>query len=212
MNFNNTTPPANPPQILDFPVEKQPSRLSINSDDEEIRFLYVNYYSMVYRRCLSVLYNEEDAKDAAHEVFAKIQELKTEGRFRPTFPKTYLSTAAKNMGLNIKKKARRELTRIFDMATDRSLEWFGERGEQGREKWEAGIIDNGYERINAEIIVKIILKEQDETTRRIYFYKYHDNMTLEQIGEAVGLGKSAVQKRVKKLEEQVGAVLGRAGR
>jgi len=212
MIYKDSTTPSNSSQIPPFGVENRSPELSIKTDDEEIGLLYVNYYSLVYRRCLSVLYNEEDAKDAAHEVFAKIQKLKTEGKFHTSFPKTYLSTAAKNMGLNTKKKARRELIEIYNTATNGSLEWFKERGEQGREKWEAGIIDNGYELVEAKIIVKIILKEQDETTRRIYFYKYHDNMTLEQTGEAVGLSISAVQARIEKLKEQVRAELGRAGK
>ena len=113
------------------------------------------------------------------------------------------------MGINKKKRARRELIEVYNMAADGSLKWFIDRGgEEGKEKWEAGIVGNGYEQVEAEIIVKAILDEQDETNRKIYFYKYHDDMNLEQIGEVVGLGKSAVQKRIKKLEEQVKAALG----
>jgi len=210
MSLKNGTNSINPPQILNFSVEKQSAQLSINIDDKEIELLYVNYYPMVYRRCLSILHNEEDAKDMSHEVFAKIQELKTDGRFHTSFPKTYLSTAAKNMSFNQKKRARRELIEIYNIATNESLDRFKDREEKGRKIWEAGIIDNGYEQVEAEIIVKAILEEQDEITRKIYFYKYHDNMTLEQIGEAVGLGKSAVQIRIDKYKEQFKVKLGRA--
>jgi len=210
MSLHNNTPAPNSPQILRFPVENQPPKVSINTDDEEIRLLYVNYYPMVYRRCLSILHNEEDAKDMAHEVFTKIQELKTEGRFHTSFPKTYLSTAAKNMSINQKKKARREFIQIYNIATDVSLDWFKGSGEQGLEKWKTGIIDNGYEQNEAEKIKKTILEKQDEITRRIYFYKYHDNLTLKQIGEAVGLKKSAIHKRVQNLEKQFKA--GKAGK
>jgi len=107
------------------------------------------------------------------------------------------------MGINKKKRARNEINKIYDMATNESIDWFIEKGEEGKEKWEIGITDNGYDQVEAEIIVKAILDEQDEVTRKIYFYKYHDDMTLEQIGEVVGLKKSAVQTRIKNLEEQV---------
>jgi len=210
MNNKDATTPPNSPQIPGFQAENRPPKLSISTDGEEIGLLYSEYYSLVYRRGLSVLHNEEDAKDMAHEVFAKIQKLKTEGKFHASFPKTYLSTAAKNMSLNQKKRARRELIEIYNIATNESLDRFKGREEKGREIWEAGIIDNGYEQVEAEIIVKAILEEQDETARRIYFYKYHDGMTLEQIGEAVGLGRSAVQTRIDKLKEQVKVKLGRA--
>lgn len=171
----------------------------------------MEYYSLVYRRCLAILRSKENAEDAAHDVFEHIQKLKSKGRLNITYPKTYLSTTARNMSLNERKRARRELVEIYDMATNGSLNWFRDKGVQEQEMWEAGIIDNNYEQTEAEIIVKAILDEQDETTRKIYFYKYHDDMTLEQIGEAVGLGKSAVHKRIKKLEGQVKAALGKVG-
>ena len=102
---------------------------------------------------------------------------------------------------------------VYNIATNGSLDWFKDKeGGQGQKILEAGIIDNGYDQVESEIIVKAILDEQDETTRRIYFYKYHDDMILEQIGEAVGLKKSAVQKRIKNLEEQVRLKMGRAGK
>ena len=198
MDFKDGTSPLNPQKILLFPVENQPSRLSIKIDDADIGFLYMEYYSLVFNRCLYILGNREDAQDAAHNVFEKIQELKSKGRLKIPYPKTYLSAAARNMGINKKKRARRELNEIYDMATGGSLNLFRDKGEQEREVWETGIADNGCDQVEAEIIVKAILDEQDETSRKIYFYKYHDEMTLEQIGEVVGLKKSAVQKRIKK--------------
>jgi RNA polymerase sigma-70 factor (ECF subfamily) len=212
MNFKDDNSPK-PSIILPFPVENQQTCLSIKTDETDIGSFYREYYSMVDTRCLVILGNEEDAKDAAHDVFEKIQELKkTKGQLDIPYPKTYLSTAAKNMGINKKKRARRELNEICNMATNGGLNWFKEKGEQGRDKWEITVTDNGYKQAEAEILVNAILNEQDETTCKIYFYKYHDDMTLEQIGEVVGLGKSAVQKRIKKLEEQVRVKMGKVGK
>jgi RNA polymerase sigma-70 factor (ECF subfamily) len=211
MDFKDDQNQSNLSIILPFPVENPKPRLSIHIDDANIGIFYREYYSMVYTRCLAMLGNEEDAQDAAHDVFANIQERKAKGLPAIDYPKTYLSTAATNMGINKKKRARRELNEIYNMATNGSIDWFkNNKEDQEREKWEIGITDNGYEQVEAEIIVKAILDEQDETTRKIYFYKYHDDMTLEQIGEIVGLGKSAVQKRIKKLEEQIRVKMGEA--
>jgi len=210
MGFIDCTQPPQSPIILPFPVKNQQPQLSIKIDDADIGIFYREYYSVVYKRCLLMLGNREDAQDAAHDVFEKIQELKSKGRLHVPYPKTYLSTAAKNMGINKKKRARRELNQIYDMATNGSLNWFKDNGEQGQEVWEIGITDNGYDQVEAEIIVKAILDEQDERTRRIYFYKYHDDMTLKQIGEAVGLSISAVRKRIKNLEKQVKVKMGKA--
>jgi RNA polymerase sigma-70 factor (ECF subfamily) len=215
MDFKDDKNPSKPSIILPFPAEKHQSRLSITIDDADMGTFYREYYSLVYYRCLAMLGNEEDAQDMVHDVFAEIQERTTKGLPAIDYPKTYLSTAAKNMSINKIKRAkrerdeaRRELFEVYEMATNGSIERFKDKGEQERELWRKDLAGNGYEQVEAEIIIKAILDEQDETTRTIYIYKYHDDMTLEQIGEAVGLRKSAVQKRIKKLEGQVRAAWG----
>ncbi|MDR1838607.1 MAG: RNA polymerase sigma factor [Treponema sp.] len=191
-------------------MKNQPPQLSIKIDDADIGIFYREFYSTVFNRCLVMLGNKEAAQDAAHDVFEKIQMLKSKGRLHVPYPKTYFSTAARNMGINKKKRARREFNKIYDMATNGSLDWFKDKGEQGQDIWEIGITDNGYDQVEAKIIVKAILDEQDEKARKIYFYKFHDDMTLEQIGEILSLSPSAVRKRIKKLEEQARAKTGKA--
>jgi len=194
MGFKDGTVPPQPPTILPSSVENQQPHLSIG--------MYEEHYPMVYRRCLAILGNAEDAEDAAHDVFARIQKRKAKGLFSVTYPKTYLSRMATNMGID-KKKERRDFITTYDIATTESLNGL-------KDNWEPSIMDNGYEQVEAEIIVQAILDEQDEITRKIYFYKYRDDMTLEQIAEVVGLRKSAVHKRIKKLEGVVKAKMGRA--
>jgi len=212
MNLDNTKPLANSPQIIPFPVEKPPSQVLINTDDDKDIFLLYSYYHyMVYRRCLEILHDEEKAKDMASAVFEKLQVLKTKKQFNyKKFPKTYIYRMAENMSKNELKRISRErkkLIKFFDNTISEKMNDEINSGEQ--KQWELNIIGNGYEKEKAEKIIKAILNEQDETTRKIYFYKYHEDMTLEQIGEAVGLKKSAVQKRIKKFEKQVKAVIER---
>jgi len=215
MGINKGTNPVNSPQNLSFPTEKQSFQLSIHIGDKgnetEIGILYRTYYPLVFNRCMAILGNREDAQDVAHDVFEKIQEQKAKGVLNIPYPKTYLSRAVVNMGINKKKRARRELIEVYKMATDGSLKWFIDKGgEEGKEKWEAGIVDNGYDQIEAQIIVKAILAEQDEITRKIYIYKYLHDMTLEEIGDAVGIKRSSVHERIKKLEKQVMLQIGGA--
>jgi RNA polymerase sigma factor (sigma-70 family) len=213
MGFKDSTP-ANSPPNLPFSPEKQPSQLPIYISDENNRQFYLKYYPMVESVCVRTLHNEEDAEDLAHDVFAYVLEkFKNEGQSSIPYPATYLSKAAVNMGINKKKRtkreaeqARKELLEVYNNATSVSLNLFIRRG--GEEKWETGFVEKDYEQVEAEIIVKAILDEQDETTRKIYFYKYHEDMTLEQIGEAVGLKKSRVQERLKALEKQVKKKMG----
>jgi RNA polymerase sigma factor (sigma-70 family) len=147
----------------------------------------------------------------AQKVFICIHRLSSKGEFDilRQKPEPYLNKAARNMSLNEIKRKRSELNKLYDFATSESIKGLISKFENGQMVKEQYITDSDYEQVEAEIIIEAILAEQDETTRKIYFYKYHDDMVLKQIGELVGLKKSAVQKRIKKLEKQVKAVLGK---
>jgi len=211
MGIKENAKPVNSPQILTFPVENQKPKLSIRVDDKDNWIYYRDYYSTVYRSCFDVLRNEEAANDMAHNVFIHIiEKLKSDKHFIISYPKTFFSKVARNMSineLNKQTKASEKLYKVYHMATDEILNRILGKEGQEQEVLEANIICNGYEKDEAEIIIKAILKEQDETTRKIYFYYYHNNKTYKEIGTIVGFSKSAVQKRLKKLEEQIKAVL-----
>jgi len=205
MGFKNNNSFQNSPQIFSFPVEKQPPQLSINIDDKDFKLFYNEYFPLVKRRCFSVLRNEEDAKDITNDVFWKVHKLKAEGKIID-YPKTYLSRMAENMSKNkIKKdkRERKELIELYDMAINESYNRLKNIGEKEQKEWETSIIDNGYEQVEAEIIIKTILDEQDKITSKIYFYYYHDSMSYKEIGKIIGLSISAVQKRIKNFEKKV---------
>jgi len=211
MSIKENAKPVNSPQILPFPVENQKPKLSIRVDDKDNWVYYRDYYSTVYRSCFDVLRNEEAANDMANNVFIHIiEKLKSDRKFIISYPKTFFSKVARNMSINELKKTKKaseNLYKIYHMATDEILNRILGKEGQEQEVLEANIICNGYEKNEAEIIVKAILKEQDETTRKIFFYYYHDNKTYKEIGKIIELSKSAVQKRLKKLEDQVKAAL-----
>ena len=205
MSIKENAKPVNSPQIIPFPVENQPPQLSMNIDDKDFKHFYNEYFPLVKRRCFSVLRNEEDAKDITNDVFWKVHKLKSEGKIID-YPKTYLSRMAENMSKNkIKKdkRERKELIELYDMAINESYNRLKNIGEKEQKEWETSIMDNGYEQVEAEIIIKNILDEQDKTTGKIYFYYYHDSMSYKEIGKIIGLSKSAVQKRIKNFEKKV---------
>ena len=215
MGFKDNTP-ADFPQIPPFSPKKQPSKLPIDIGDEKARKFYEDYHHTIKNFCMGFFRNNEEAEDIANDVFAYVLE-KFKKEELSNIKEAYLFKAAKNMGINRKKRerarVRKELNAIYIMAAYASLQWFiSNVDEEGNEKWEAGIIDNGYEQVEAKIIVKAILDEQDETTRKIYFLKYHLGMTLEEIGKAVGLGTATVHDRLKALEKQVRLKTGSTGK
>jgi RNA polymerase sigma factor (sigma-70 family) len=213
MGFKDDKTNKNPPQILPFPPKKQPSKLPINIEDEKARQFYQKNYPMVKGVCMCILHNKDDAEDMAHDVFAYVyKNIKKEEQ--SSLEKLFLYKAAKHMSLNRKKReqarVRKESEAIFIMAAYASLKWFIDRAdEEGKVKWEAGLVDNGYDQIEAEIIVKTILDEQDETNRKICFLKYYHDMTGKQISNAVGLAEATISERLTALENKVRLKMGR---
>ena len=56
--------------------------------------------------------------------------------------------------------------------------------------------DEGFDQVEAELLLEDILRDESETTRTICFMYHADGMTFKEIGEAVGLSISGVRKRL----------------
>ena len=143
----------------------------------DINAWYEKYGPMVIRRCRSILKNEEDAMDAVQDVFVNL--LKGESHLHGQFPSSLLYTMATNICLNRLRKKKREILK-------------GSFGDS-----EAGVsIDEGYDQVEAEILINDILKNESEMNRAIFFMYHVDGMTLKEIGEAVNLSISGARKRL----------------
>ena len=139
---------------------------------------YEKYGPMVIRRCRKILGNGEDALDAVHDVFVKL--LKGEPRLHGSFPSSLLYTMATNVCLNRLRKKKRES--LMDLSGEgESLFPFADRG---------------FDQVEAELLLEAILKDESEMNRAICFMYHADEMTLKEIGEAVGLSLSGVRKRL----------------
>ena len=139
---------------------------------------YEKYGPMVIRRCRSILGDEEDALDAVHDVFVNL--LQGEERLHGRFPSSLLYTMATNVCLNRLRKKKREKTGYFAEGED--LLFF--------------FIDEGFDQVEAELLLEDILKDESELNQAIYFMYHADGMTLKEIGEAVNLSISGVRKKL----------------
>ena len=143
----------------------------------DINAWYEKYGPMVIRRCRSILKNEEDSMDAVQDVFVNL--LKGENHLHGQFPSSLLYTMATNICLNRLRKKKREM-----------LKGSFEDSETGFS------IDEGYDQVEAEILINDILKNESEMNRTIFFMYHVDGMTLKEIGEAVNLSISGARKRL----------------
>jgi RNA polymerase sigma-70 factor (ECF subfamily) len=151
--------------------------VAIVAESIDITGFYEKYAPMVIRRCRQMLKCEEDALDAAQDVFVCLMKAKT--RLHGQYPSSLLWTIATNTCLNRirQKKSRDEVSSDADDIT-------------------LSEIDSGYDKVDARLIMDAILKTESESTRSICFMYHVDGMTLKEIGEITGLSISGVRKRL----------------
>jgi RNA polymerase sigma-70 factor (ECF subfamily) len=151
----------------------------------DIAAWYEKYGPMVIRRCRSILGNEDDALDAVQDVFLNL--LRSRERLHGRFPSSLLYTMATNVCLNRLRVKGREIPAGSFLA-DEEMHFFR--------------LDRDFDRVEARLLIDLILKDESELNRLISFMYYADEMTFKEIGEAVGLSISGVRKRLEGLEER----------
>jgi RNA polymerase sigma-70 factor (ECF subfamily) len=143
---------------------------------------YEKYGPMVFRRCRKILRNEEEAKDAVQDVFIKL--LKARKENVTCLFSSYLYTSATRICLN-RIRARNEYEGLA-----KDFEDFPGR-------------DDSFEQIDAELLAEAILQDDAEDNRTICYMRFFDGMTLEEIGENVGLSRTAIEKRLAVFKNRV---------
>lgn len=128
-----------------------------------------------------MLRNEEDALDAAQDVFVKL--IHHQSRLYNQFPSSLLYTIATNTCLN---RLRRQKT----------------QGAKTLETASPAHCDPEYERVETDMLMDAILSGESESTRAICYMYHRDNMTLREIGGLMGLSVSGVQKRLSSLRSR----------
>ena len=148
---------------------------------QEIASLYARYGATVHRRCHYVLRDDEAARDATQEVFVKV--MRSIEAFRhDASPLTWILRIATNHCLNLraaKQAAWHERFLVYS--------------KQVREEAE-GRSDH-LERTEA---VRRLIGKLDRETAQIAIHYHVDEMTQDEIAEAIGRSKPTIRKRLSK--------------
>jgi len=148
-----------------------------------IEELYKKYGPMVFRRCKSLLKNEEMATDAMQDVFVQI--IKKKESLTMDAPSSLLYTIATNTCLNIIRKNKQKP----ECESDEILS-----------------IIAGYDDPSSLVLTNHFLdrlfKNEKTSTRTIAVLHYVDGYTLEETAEQIGLSVSGVRKRLRLLREK----------
>ena len=144
---------------------------------------YRTYGPMVLRRCRSLLRDEDQARDAMHDVF--VQLLVHQDRLDDHAPSSLLYRIATNVCLN-RIRSRRDAARDGDDVLLR-------------------IADAGAEvdRLGARSILRRLFGAEEESSAAMAVMHLLDGMTLDEVATEVGMSVSGVRKRLRRLRTSV---------
>lgn len=155
---------------------------------DAIQKLYEQYGNWIFHRALSLLKNEQEAWEAVQDVFIKV--IESGSGFRgDSSPWTWLYRITTNHCLNLIRSRK---------AWQKALEGLGQEqlrlSQEPKEPEYSVLIDRDW-------IVQL-MKNEDDTTRRILFSYYFDDLTQEEIVENLKISRKTVYKRLKKFMEK----------
>lgn len=150
----------------------------------DVETFYRTYGPMVLRRCRAMLKDEEQARDAMHDVF--VQLLRNQDRLQERAPSSLLYRIATNVCLNrIRSASRRPETPDDDLVA--RIARIADPGA----RWAAGSV------------LATLFRGEPESSRVIAVMHLHDGLTLEEVAHEVGMSVSGVRKRLRKLRGQL---------
>ena len=157
----------------------------MNDGREQLRQLYDLYAPQVYRRCQYLLRDDDEAQDAMHDVFIKVQ--KNLAKFREqSSPLTWMTRIATNHCLNIL-RSRRALWR----------QQLGEIEKVGAQQREPGQAE-----LERQDLLRAVLARVDKDLQELAVYYFIDAMKQNEIALATGLSVPTVRKRLRKFLQQ----------
>lgn len=141
---------------------------------------YRRYGPMVVRRCRDLLRDEDQAMEAAQDVFVRL--VRHQDRLTDEAPAGLLLRMATQVCLNILRSKRRH--------PEDPDEALLQRIACARDS-EASVL--------ARLRLQRIFRREQPSTRLIAVLHYRDGLTLEQVAREVGLSVSGVRKRLRSL-------------
>jgi RNA polymerase sigma-70 factor (ECF subfamily) len=149
-------------------------------DRDEISQLYRRLGPLIYRRCLRLLRDPDNARDATQEVF--VRALKHAGKLRPD---------------------RECLPWLYRVATNYCLNQIRDRKPEDDRAPEEILQQGSGERLLAARQQLILLLDKfDEKTRQVAVYSLLDGMTQEEIAEVMGLSRKTVGKKLSRFTDR----------
>ncbi len=148
--------------------------------DSEINIgeYYLRYGPMVFRRCRQLLRDEEKARDATQEVFAKL--LMRQKQLKNQYPSSLLFRISTNTCL----------TMIRDQRNCLPLNREDVLGS-------IAAYDESEKKTMMQDLLKKIFQKEKASTREMAVMHFVDGMTLQEVAAEIGLSVSGVRRRIR---------------
>ena len=166
---------------------------SLTADEHEIATLYTRYGPALFRRCLSLIHDEQDAHELVQEAFCQF--LSARSRFRgQSSAFTFIYRIATNISID---RLRRAKARGQVLPLEQVVEPSGSKdGDEPR-------------RMAADELA-MLTAGLDEDVVAIAVLHHVDGMTQDEIAEALDLSRRTVGKRLKLFSAHAQASAGRS--
>ncbi len=148
--------------------------------------LYDRYIDLISRRCLTLLGNEDEAKDAAQEIFVKILTSLSRFQQRSSFS-TWIYSITYNFCMDKLRKRKRDPVAEYEIP------------EIGEEKPTVSDEEIYSMEVNA---LKWVLQRINENDKAILVMKYYDDMSIKEIGSILNKSDSAIKMQLKRAKEK----------
>lgn len=161
--------------------------------DAELADLYDRYAPVLYQRCHRILKNEELARDAVQETFAKV--IRNAATFRQqASPLTWMYRISTNHCLNQVRNSRSRRDKLAHHRDDLT-----------------GPIDRppDAETLDQQRVLDL-LDASDDQTRQVVVHTFFDDCTRQEVADLVGISVPTVRKRLNTFLEHARRQLGAA--
>jgi RNA polymerase sigma factor (sigma-70 family) len=153
-------------------------------DQDEIQRWYEKLGPMVFRRCMQLLHNEQQAKDTMQDVFVKV--LQSKDSLNDEGVSSLLYRIATNESLNRLRSSRRKPETQDQDLVDRIV---------------SGI--NIEDHLGAKEVLGKLFGAEQVSTQVIATLHLLDGLTLEQVAKEVNMSVSGVRKRLRRLKSNL---------
>lgn len=143
----------------------------------EIQNLFKAHYTKMYRLAMTILYDEDESRDAVSEVFIRL--LTSDAALRQDTAEAYLMTATRNQCRNVlkQKQVRERFLRLF---SDRAME--------------PTIIEG--ERLRMEELMCFVHQQLSPLSYQIFRLRYLQENTCQEVADTLGISRQTVHSHL----------------